>query len=244
MAVVIMIALAGAALNAPTAVVDEVSVTAVAVTSELAAIPLASVVPRASATGSAVPLCRLKPTLTPRTGIPVAASTTVARSGVLAEVQADCGLPDCPAMPNVTSTLRLAPEVLNTSGMVTALVAPRVSVRVAVTVVLPVAVAGQLTEVSAAVGAPNVQSVRAAFHRIEVTASPGGRIGVTEAVVLRPGTTGLATVTVAPSLVGGPTTPLAENAATPSGVPRPVGPSQPAFAVHSAVRRSCRCCRW
>src|SRR3954468_4481890 len=213
--------LAGAALKAPTAVVLEVSVTAVAVTSELAAIPTASVVPRASATGSAVPLCLLKPTLTPRTGVPVTVSVTVARSGVLAETQAACGLPDWPAMPNATATFRFVPEVLKTSGIVTALLAPAVSVSVAVTLVLPVAVAGQLTEVSAAAGALNVQSARADFQLIEVIASPGGRLGVTEAGVLRPGPPGLPTVTVPPSLVGGPTTPPAENPAAPAGVPSP-----------------------
>jgi hypothetical protein len=129
----------------------------------------------------------------------------------------------------------LAPEVAKTSGTVTAFVDPAVSATVAVTVVVPVAFAGQLIEVCASVGPLKTQSVRADLQAIERTASPGGSRAVTEAVVLRPGTTGLPTWTDAPSLVGGPTTPVALKAAAPSGVPRPVGPSQPARELHSAV---------
>jgi hypothetical protein len=124
---------------------------------------------------------------------------------------------------------------LNTSGTVTALLACAESTTVAVTVVVPLALAGHVTVVVVELGGLKTQSVRAAFHRIEVTEWPSGRIGVTVARVPIPGIAGLFTVRAAPSFVGGPTTPDALKAAALDGVPRPVGPSQPARAVHNAL---------
>src|SRR5690349_16516084 len=77
----------------------------------------------------------------PSTGWPVAVSVTLARSGNAADVHT-AAAPSWPSAVRASDTGRAVP-VAKVSGLVTLLVAPVESVSVAVTVVAPVALAGQ-----------------------------------------------------------------------------------------------------
>ena len=153
--------------------------------------------------------CLVKAAARPLIGWPVAVSVRVAVTGVAALMHTDAASTSAaswPATERPTVTGRAVP-VANVSGLVTTFFAPVESVRVAVTVVEPVAAAEQVTSDWTSVGAEKVQSLSFDVQAIDASVRPDGSAGVTDTCVASPGTAGLFTPIVAPSTVGVPLSP-------------------------------------